>query len=505
MNRTQQVGGMRGVLARHGLKLWLVQAIGLLTIGFAVAWVIKGASINPNGSPDPHAGHAEVPTIWTCSMHPQVKRNGPGKCPLCAMDLIPVKASSGGMRTITISPTARKLMEIETSPVERRIVTAEVRMVGKVEYDETRLSHITAWVSGRLDRLYVDYTGVKVNKSDHLVYIYSEQLYSAQVELIQALKSQRQRPASTTTLIQPIDLVKSSREKLRLLGVTAKQIAEIEQLGTPTDHIVIYSPIGGVVIEKLRQEGDRVRTGDRIYTVADLRQVWIKLDAYESDLAWLRYGQDVEFSVEAYPGETFSGRIAFIDPVLDKSTRTVKVRVNVANENGRLKPEMFVRAIVRSQVAAGGNILDPNLVGKWISPMHPEIVKDEPGLCDICEMPLVRAETLGFVSSNPQGDAKPLVIPTTAALVTGTRAIVYVEVPTATEPTFEGREIVLGPRAGAYYLVRSGLKEGELVVTNGNFKLDSALQISAKPSMMTPEGGGGGGHNHGGSHASQHG
>ena len=186
-------------------------------------------------------------------------------------------------------------MKISTTPVERRYVTAEVRMVGKVEYDETKLSHITAWVSGRLDRLYVDYAGIQVKKGDHLVYIYSEELYAAQEELIQALKYRRDRPRTTTTLIQPIDLVASAQEKLRLLGLTADQIKEIEQRGKPADHITIYSPIGGIVIEKLRQEGDRVRTGDRIYTVADLRQLWVKLDAYESDLQWLRYGQKVEF------------------------------------------------------------------------------------------------------------------------------------------------------------------------------------------------------------------
>jgi Cu(I)/Ag(I) efflux system membrane fusion protein len=253
------------------------------------------------------------------------------------------------------------------------------------------------------------------------------------------------------------------------------------------------------VIDKLKQEGDRVRTGDRIYTVADLNHLWMKMDAYESDLAWLRYGQEVEFTTEAYPGEVFKGRVAFIDPMLNEATRTVKVRVNVSNEDGRLKPEMFVRAIVRSRIAAGGRVLDASLAGKWSSPMHPEIVKDEPGNCDVCGMPLVRAETLGYVTAEPSDIAKPLVIPVTAALLTGTRAIVYIQVPNAEEPTYEGREIVLGPRAGDYYLVKAGLEEGQLVVTNGSFKLDSALQISAKPSMMTPEGGGGGGgHHHGG-------
>ena len=157
---------------------------------------------------------------------------------------------------------------------------------------------------------------------------------------------------------------------------------------------------------------------------------------------------------------------------------------------------MFVRAIVKTEVAAGGKVMDPDLAGKWICPMHPDVVRDKAGDCPICGMPLVTTESLGFVSSD-KTDA-PLVIPVTAVLKTGKRAVVYVEVPETEKPTFEGREIVLGPRAGDYYIVRSGLKEGEMVVTNGNFKIDSAIQIEAKPSMMMPEGGGGGeGHQHG--------
>lgn len=491
-----------GLYRQHRGKLWLAQAIVLLGIGVLVGMSLDGGHPMPGdaAAPDSHAGHeisiAEAPKIWTCSMHPQIRRDGPGKCPICAMDLVPVKKSAGGVRTVSISADIKKLMNVQTVPVQRRYVTADVRMVGKIEYDETRLAHITAWVSGRLDRLYVDYTGVDVKKGDHMVYIYSEELYTAQEELIAALESKVE--GTSSRFVEPLNLVETSREKLRLLGLTPEQIQQIEQRRKPSDHVTIYSPVGGIVIDKLKQEGDRVRTGDRIYTVADLRQLWVMLDAYESDLAWLRYGQEVQFTTEAYPGEVFKGRVSFIDPVLDKETRTVKVRVNVSNEDGRLKPEMFVRAVVRSNIASGGRVLDASLAGKWISPMHPEIVKDQPGNCDVCGMPLVRAETLGYVTAEPTDTAKPLVIPVSAALITGTRAIVYVQIPNAEEPTYEGREIVLGSRAGEYYIVRSGLNEGELVVTNGNFKLDSALQISAKPSMMTPEGGGGGGHDHGG-------
>lgn len=494
---------------RRWWQIFLVQAILLLGAGAFAAWTFFPPSTTNTTSTDSSDSSATQhqhgnavdgsddakPQWWTCAMHPQIRQQKPGNCPICQMELVPVKPSSGGMRTLTIKPSVKELMKVETMPVERKYVTADVRMVGKVEYDETRLAHITAWVSGRLDRLYVDYTGVQVKQGDHMVYIYSEELYSIQEELISAIRFNRENPSRRSG---GLDLAEAAREKLRLLGLTDAQVKEIEQRDKPEDHITIYSPASGVVIDKLKQQGERVRTGDRIYTVADLNQVWVKLDAYESDLAWLRYGQDVAFSTEAYPGEKFIGRIAFIDPVLNKATRTVKVRVNVPNQDGRLKPEMFVRAVVSSNVAAGGRVLDAELAGRWISPMHPEIVKDQPGNCDICGMPLVRAETLGYVAAEADPSAKPLVIPATAALVTGTRAIVYVEVDGAKEPTYEGREVLLGARAGDYYIVRNGLFDGERVVTNGNFKIDSALQIQAKPTMMTPEGGGGGGHDHGG-------
>ena len=179
------------IYGKHTGKLWIGQAAVLLIIGFSIAWSMKDSSstVNSAKSSETHTEHKNVSQIWTCSMHPQIRRDGPGKCPICGMELVPVTTSAGGIRTITISPTARKLMRIETTPVERRYVTAEIRMVGKVEYDETKLSYITAWVSGRLDRLYVDFTGIEVKKGDHLVYIYSEELYAAQEELIQALKN----------------------------------------------------------------------------------------------------------------------------------------------------------------------------------------------------------------------------------------------------------------------------------------------------------------------------
>lgn len=443
--------------------------------------------------------------VWSCSMHPHIRRDGPGQCPICGMDLITIRQEPPTMgdnepRQITLSNAQRTRMRIATVPVERRYPTAEIRLVGKVTFDETRLAYITAWVPGRIDDLLVDYTGVRVQKGDPMVKLYSPELLSAQEELLQAIGGMADISRSNVESLRlsAAGTVEAARDKLRLWGLSSEQISDIERSGKTTEQVTIFSPASGVVIHRNAQEGMYVDTGTRIFTVADLDAVWVQLDAYESELQWLRYGQTVNFRVEAYPGERFSGVIAFIDPVLDPKSRTVKVRVNVDNTHGRLKPEMFVRAEVLAQFASRGQIFDQSLVGKWVSPMHPEIIKDEPGTCDICGMDLVPAESLGYASPDESGVGAPLVIPATAALLTGKRAVVYVEQSGTERPTYIGREIVLGPRAGDTYVVESGLMEGDLVVVSGNFKIDSALQIQAKPSMMNPKGGGsGGGHDHG--------
>lgn len=439
-------------------------------------------------TPASHPAHADSGAKWwTCSMHPQIRLPKPGKCPICFMDLVPLEAeSAGGPRQLKMSKEAMALAGIRTERVGRRYVANQVRMVGKVDYDETRLVDVTSWIPrGRLDRLYVDYTGTSVRKGDHLYSVYSPDLVVAQRELL--LSSRPDDRWSTGLEKQShLNTPEMTEAKLRRWGLLPEQIDKIRQRGTPTDHLTIYAPVGGIVVRKYVNEGVWVQEGTKVYTIADLARVWVHLDAYESDVPWLRYGQEVEFSTQAYPGEIFKGRIAFIDPVLNEKTRTVKVRVNVPNEDLRLKPGMFAHAIVRSQLAAGGRVLDASLAGKWISPMHPEIVRDGPGKCDICGMDLVPAEELGFVA--PEKAAKPpLVVPATAPLLTGKRAIVYVRRPDREEPTFEGREVLLGHRAGDYYIVRHGLKEGEEVVTVGNFKIDSALQLRpGKLSMMSP-------------------
>ncbi len=468
---------------KKSLLIALVSVVCGLVAG---AVLFRGGSGTENAAGD-HEGHNHAATqaagtdgevkaeVWTCSMHPQVKQPNEGKCPICAMALIPLSSMGGGdgERSYSMSEAAKQLAGITTSEVTRGFPQAEVRLFGKVMYDETRMRTVAARFPSRIDRLFVDYTGIRVKEGDHLAVVYSPELLSVQTELLTAKKFGNDKAAQIT------------RDKLRLWGFSDQQIRQIESSGETSDLLTIDAPASGIVVQKNVSEGDYVETGTPYFKIADLDEVWVMLDAYESDTPWLRFGQPVEFSTESIPGRVFEGKISFLSPELDPSTRTVSVRVNVPNEARMLKPGMFVSGIVEAKIAGAGQVLDPSLEGKWISPMHPEIVKDEPGKCDICGMDLVKAETLGYAVTDAMMKP-PLLVPAGAVLHTGKRSVVYVEQEDAEEPTFEGREVLLGPRAGDQYIVEAGLNEGERVVAEGGFVIDSALQIQAKPSMMAP-------------------
>lgn len=428
-------------------------------------------------------------TYWTCSMHPQIKLPKPGKCPICFMDLIPLEQTDKNLaeREVVISEYAKKLLRIETIPVERKAIDNQIRLVGKVDYDETRVSTISAWMPGRLDKLYVNYTGIVVEKGQHMASIYSPELLIAQDDLLNAIQGKKSLTQSDSKSIKRnFDVaIKSARKKLRLWGVSSQQIKQIVRRDKVLEQMDIQAPISGVVVHKDAREGVYVKTGTPLFTVADLSKVWVKLDAYESDLRWMRYGAPVEFTTESYPDKKFTGIVTFIDPVINEATRTARVRVVVDNSDMSLKPGMFVRSIVHSSIAGNGKIINSELAGKWISPMHPEVIKDVPGRCDVCGMPLVSAESLGYVADVEEN--RPLVVPASAVLLTGKRAIVYIAKTGGDKPSYEGRTITLGPRAGDHYLVQDGLSEGEQVVVRGAFKLDAELQLQARPSMMSEE------------------
>jgi Cu(I)/Ag(I) efflux system membrane fusion protein len=405
------------------------------------------------------------------------------------MDLVEVSgnAAPSGERRIILDPAAVALAEITTTRVERRFPVAVLRMAGSLTYDETRRRTINAWVPGRLERLFVDFEGLSLRADDHVADLYSRELVTAQEVFLQARRTVADTADSVLGVLRDSSLgtLAEARKRLVRWGLSDGQIEELARTGTPAEHVTIHAPTGGVVTNLNKKQGDYVVEGERIATIDDLSHLWLRLDAYESELAWLHYGQAVEFEAAAVPGWAFEGTIAFIAPVLDEHTRTVRVRVNVPNLDGRLKPGMFVRAKVRARLAGDGLMMDADLAGKWICPMHPEVIEEEPIGCRLCGMDLVTTESVGFEAADAASARAPLVIPVSAALVTGRRAVVYVRLPGSERPTFEGREVVLGARAGDDYIVREGLEEGELVVTRGGFKLDSAMQIQARPSMMS--------------------
>ena len=429
----------------------VIALIALIAVAF---WVGKMASPEPTN----HPVIAESQTsTWTCSMHPEIHVPHAGKCPKCGMDLIPEISSEDreGPRSMAFSKTAQQLAEVETALVERRSAEVSLRMFGKIEVDESQVKTISAYVGGRLNRLYVDTTGIPVKKGEHLVDIYSPELYTAQEEFLLAAASaklgglsERQGAESTA---------KAAREKLALLGLSEDQIAEVEKLNKPSAILTLRAPMSGVVLRKEVTEGAYVMTGNPLYTLADLSQVWVVLDVYEQDLAWLRYRQIVNVSTEAYGDENFTGWVSFIDPVLNAETRTVRVRVLLDNKEGRFKPNMFVRATAKIKLGAKGLPIAPELQGKWICPMHGQAFKDASSPCEICGMALVQATALGYDSAS--SGPLPLVIPLTAPLLTGTRAIVYVDLPNKDSITYEARTVELGPKAGDFYIVRSGLQE----------------------------------------------
>jgi len=416
----------------------IAKIMGILLLGLLLGWVFFGGSAsNQPKNMDEHVSQAHTDEqgniVYTCSMHPSVRQNEPGNCPICGMELIPV-GNSEGMKEenpyeLTMTPAAMRLAEVQTTEISRGKATKTVRMPGKITVDETRTSSITALYPGRIEDLYVDFTGQYVSRGEPLASIYSPKLVSAQKELLEAAKHKQTNPS----------LYKATKRKLKLWELSDQQIQQIEQSGEIETEMNIVAPKSGYVMSREVSREDYVNEGTMMYEIADLSRLWVMFQAYENDLAGLEKRDNVEFTVGAYPGETFNARITFIDPVVDAMKRTVSVRAEVANPNNRLKPEMLAEGVVSSTLDKGND---------------------------------------------------QLLVPKSAVLWTGERSVVYVKKPNTEQPTFEFRQVVLGQRVGDQYVVKSGLESGEKVVTHGNFKIDSAAQLAGKASMMNqnPEG-----------------
>ncbi len=418
-----------------------------------------------------------VPALWTCVMHLQIKLPAPGKCPICGMELVPVAPTGASFpvraRSLTMSEEARNLAEVQTTPVKRERAYVKLRMVGMVFDDETRIASLTARVEGRLDEVHVNFTGVQVTKGDPMVTIWSPTLIKSQVELFETIKSKDDEAT-----------IRGAEEKLMQYGMTKEQVERIRENKKPELYVTLRAPISGIVMKKMAVLGQFVKEGQDMFVINDLSHVWVKLDAYEPDLPWIRYGQEVTFTSPSFPGKTFKGKVIFIEPVLEMETRTVKVRVDAENPDYELKPHMFVNAELEAEVDDQGRVIKREWVGKYVCPFDPKEVSDLPGTCPKTKQPLRPATAYGY--SGVENPVLPLVVPDTAVLFTGKRSLVYVEVPNHDQPTYAQRDVILGPRAGNSYVIYGGLKEGERVVVKGNFEIDSSVQISGQPSMMNP-------------------
>jgi len=425
---------------------------------------------------------------YICPMMCTPPQAEPGRCPVCAMELVP--ASSGGgptdSRSIQIDPASRRVANIQTVAVRSVAMTRTIRAVGELSYDEGTLKTISAYVDGRLERLYADYNGVVVKKGDHLALVYSPRLYSAQVELLLSRKSRdNSRAATLERVIQSNrDLYESARQRLIELGMTAIQVDQLEQAGEANSRMHLCAPISGTVIEKLAVEGQYVKEGDAIYELADLSSVWLMLELFPEDAATIRFGQKVEAEMQSRPGRMFAGRVAFIDPNVDPKTRTVGVRVVIPNDDGLLRVGEYAKATLVAPLSDSEHTLvyDPELANKWIGPRHPQVVAASAGACPICGIDLVPATQLGF-TDQPSVSHEAMIVPRDAVLMASSSSVVYVE----TEPgRFEIRRVVLGPSCGDQIVIRSGVAHGEHVATRGNFLIDSQMQLAGNPSLIDP-------------------
>ena len=384
-------------------------------------------------TPDENSGAMKSKEVYTCPMHPTVIRDRPGDCPVCGMALVRrseqkemTAEEQEALRAVSLSPAQRIMANIVTVPAEQRVLARQVNAVGVVDFAEPLQAWVSARFRGRVDKLLVSSTGAAVRKGQPLLEMYSPELFTAQQEYLSSLAGSR------TGAAMQEQLAASGREQLhRHYGLSDEQISAIERTGKPLPTISFLAPISGTVIRKQVVEGQYVDEGASLYQLADLSRVWVYLEVSELDVRFISVGQVVKLSTDVYPGETIQGRVSFIDPTITAETRSVRVRTEIPNPGGKLKPQMYMRAVVETR--AGSSVT----------------------------------------------------VPVDAVVQTGRRSVVWVEV---SENMFEPRDVVLGNRSGGYYEITSGLMDGEMVAATGGFLLDSESLLQSPASAASADG-----------------
>lgn len=408
----------------------IVTAVIAVIAGIVAGYLIFGSDDSQTSSTEVHAHDGGMDEsgeeqIWTCSMHPQIRQNEPGQCPICGMDLIPLSQSTTqDPMVLEMTEEAVKLANIQTTTVGEETGRSgnTVRLTGKVQADERRASTQVAHVPGRIERLHVTFTGEQVTRGQKLADVYSPELITAQRELLEALKLQDVNPG----------LLEAARNKLRYWKIGSEAIESVEESGEIQETFPLYADETAVVMKRLVAVGDYVRQGEPLFDLINLGEVWVLFDAYEEDLASISVGDRIEFTTSSRPGRTFRTRVTFIDPVINPNTRVASLRAEVSNAGRLLKPEMLVYGTLKKNAVA----------------------KSE------------------------------LTVPKSAVLWTGERSVVYVHIPGREIPSYEFREVQLGEGLGDSYAVLNGVEAGDEVVTYGNFAIDAAAQLNNQMSMM---------------------
>ena len=417
-----------------------LRTIALLALGL-IAGVGGTLLFRPGAKPEqPHRGATEAKKqMYQCPMHPQIIMDHEGDCPICgmklvAMDHVPVhegdlKSEGTGSDThavVTIDAERQQLIGLRTAPVAQGLVGGELRATGRVAVDETRVRRVNVKVEGFVEKLYVDFLGKPVTKGAPLFSLYSPEFVSAQREYLLALKTQKAM-AGGTMQSSGSDLLEAAGRRLTLWDVPSETLEQLERTGEVQRSLTLRSPISGVVTAKNVVEGARITPADIPLEITDLGRVWVLVDVYESELGRYKVGSAAELTIQTYPGRTFQGRVAFVDPLLDPRTRTARLRLEVANPKGELKPEMFGEVLLKGQGHRG------------------------------------------------------ILIPLDAVLDSGTSKVVFISLG---DGRFEPREVTVGTTAGEKVEILSGLKAGEEVVVRANFLVDSESRLQAALAQM---------------------
>ena len=465
-----------------------------------------------------HVEAAHPGTEFYCPMHPNVVRDESGTCPVCGMPLSKrVKGEKaplpeGVLARVQLGPMRVRQGNIRTVSVAYEPMLESLTTVGTVEYDERRLKRISSKVKGmaRVEKLYVDFNGVEVEAGQPMAELYGPELYQGVRELLLAQK----RSQSTTARSiggDPSEMVSLSVDKLKLMGVTQSQVDAILKSGKAEFTLPIVAPIGGHVVRKEVVEGQYVTEGQMMFEVVDLHHVWVKAQVHEDQVGLVRVGQEVEATVGAYPGEVFKGKVAFLQPHLDPTTRTMEVRYDLMNTGHKLRPGFFATVTLKTPVAETpmfrGHIASSRarikanptvaeqencpVTGGALGSMGDPIAAETGGrkvwtCCGACPPKLKATPAKYLARLEPPPVDGVLSVPESAVIDTGTLTMVYVE---AEAGVFEGRKVVLGPRSGNRFPVLEGLASGEAVVANGAFLVDaeSRLDPSTRPEELIKE------------------